>query len=1128
MPDIFISYSRADEPYALRMAEVLSGSGFDVWWDNHLRSGEDWDQAIERALRNAKAVIVLWSPESVTSRWVRAEATVAQRLGTLVPAMIADCDMPIVFQMIQTADLSHWSGDPQDHAWKRFLSDISAKIAPTTANQKTHDAAPAAASSGERRSVTALACNLSFGTESIDDPEDHIEIVSAAHQALRAALTPFGAQVLNGHGESLTALFGMSGAREDDAIRCVDAAFAATEAISKLAENEGLTLAVHCGLRTGTMVVQDQTQAPLGGVIDDAHRLVSQASEGEILVCTVTQHLIEGYFPVSQTSRGEWRVDGPHAAETRFELSRNRGLSSFVGRENELSILRDARANSVNGQGKVVSLSAEAGSGKSRLSHEFKLECLEQGMIVIEGSAKVNSGGSALTVVLELFRSLFGLTGEEIRELGQATVEEWIEQHEPGLDSALPLLLEFLSLAPTDAEPTGLDPQVRQRQLVGLFRHLISILGRHNPILILVEDLHWLDESSAQFLNQVVEGHARSNALMLLNYRPEFQASWVQGSHCQQISLQPLGEEDVGSLLVSLMGDDPTTEGLHQPILARTKGNPFFIEEIVRNLAQAGELEGEKGSYRFTGNAAALRIPDTVKAVLAARLDRLSPGDRAVLQAASIIGKDFDEPLLAKLCEIDGLALNDALANLQRAEFIDEKEIFPVQRFSFHHPLTQETASANLLRKDRKRLHATIAKELSQGDENKLDENAASIAMHWEAAGKNAEAIAWYARAAEWSVATDYSIAISNWQKVRKLIGPKPADMELLPLAIGANIQLLNLNFRVAVDLALGEALLEEGKALAEMAGDKQLELQQRMMFSRIQCGAGDLSGYLSNARKNLAAAQAAGDDGLTLVGTVMLIDACNYSCRFDEVIEIADAGCAKYPHDLPRDAWATGFNPHTFFHFMRGAAFGWQGKYQAMLDQFEHTYDLTQKDATPEVTCWLLFLRSVFATAAGDRETAWQSTSELRELSDKAGVPLNVAHRHLTDADYANFDGKFDDAIAAVEKAHPFFDMLERQWKAFALMLHARALLGKGALSEAQDMGQAAYESAIGKGVHQIAAGGLIVVARARMQAENPINVSEIKDMLSEAEQLIAESTAHTLDPFLTQAREELAAANN
>lgn len=1117
MPDIFISYSRPDEPIARQFADRFIEAGLDVWWDSHLRSGEEWDRVIEQALRAAHAVVVLWSPDAVTSPWVRAEATAAHRQGSLVPTIIAPCELPLVFGMIQTADLGHWSGNTADPVWQGFLGDVIAMVehnggAARAAPQPTRTSAPTRIAGGERRQVTALCCRIELPPDAAEDPEDRIELVEAAHRVLGEAFAPFNAMLIDAPTENLTALFGMRRTREDDAIMAVDAALAGQEAIARLARECGHARQLCCGLRTGTVIVEGKDAKPLGGAIDEAQRLEMRARSGEILVCPVTANLVQGYFPLSQAETGSARVDGPHSAETRFELSRNRGLTGFVGREQELAALRDARIRAATGEGHVIGLVAEAGSGKSRLCHEFKQECRQGGMRVIESAARANAGSVPLLTVLGLFRSFFELRGTEQPAEARERIGQWIAENEPKLDAAQPLLFEFLSIAEEGTPPSGLDPQLRQRQLVGLLRHLVNLASRDAPALLLVEDLHWMDESSAQFLEQLVDGQARSRSLMLLNYRPEFRAPWMQASHCRQMALVPLGRAEIEALLAELIGTDPSVEPLHAPIMERTKGNPFFIEEIVRTLAETGQLTGEKGDYRFAGDAAGLSVPDTVRAVLAARIDRLQPQEKAVLQAASVIGKDFEESVLAEICGLAPTDLADALANLQRSEFIEETEIFPVSRHAFRHPLVVETAQASLLRKRRRDLNALVAQALERREASQLDEQAALIAHHWEEAGENSRAAGWYARAAQWITASDHSAAISNWQKVRALIGPAPGTPEEIGHALTANAQLLNLNFRVAVDLELGRQLLEEGTALADMVGDATLKLQQSMLFSRILCGSGDLPAYLANARVNLAAAEESGDARLTLVGKIMLIDACNYSCLYDEVIAIAKAGLEQYPRDLPREMWATGFNPYTFFIFMRGAALGWTGHYREMLDQFARTYLLANEDSTPEVVCWCLFLKSVFATANDDSETARAAITELREVSDTAGVPLNVAHRHLADADFAIHEHRYDDAIAAAGAARAFFTRLEKQWESFAMMLHARALLGKGELDAAEAMGLETSATAQGASVLQMAAAGLIVAADARLRRDGPAAVAAARAGLAEARSLVERSNAQVL----------------
>lgn len=1131
MPDIFISYSRPDEAVARSYADRLRDAGLDVWWDNHLRSGEEWDRVIEDALRSAHAVIVLWSPAAVDSRWVRAEATVAQRQNSLVPAIIQPCNLPIVFEMTQTADLTHWSGDEDDAKWQAFLSDVMSKVAQSGGHVEKRSPSPgspspekSAAAQGERRQVTVVTCNFTLSEDALEDPEDRIELVANAHKALSQAMAPFGGKVIETATESYTALFGLRRTHEDDAVLAVDAALAGKDAIARLSARIGEEIHLRCGIRTGTVIIEGESSRPLGGAIDEAQRLEMHAGDGEILVCPITANLVEGFFPLSKSGDGTLRVDGPHSAETRFELSRSRGLSTFVGRKQEFAKLREACDAAGLGEGRVVGLVAEAGSGKSRLCHEFKRECRRSGMRIIEGSARSNAGNVPLLAVLELFRSFFDLTGQEKPDEARERISAWIANHEPKLESALPLLFEFLSITEEGAEPSGIDPQVRQRQLVGMLRHLVGLVSQDAPALVLVEDLHWLDESSGQFLEALVEAQPRSRSLLLLNYRPEFRASWMQASHCRQIALQPLGSEDVGSLLANLVGDDPSVEALHAPILERTKGNPFFIEEIVRTLAETGQLIGEKGAYRFEGDVDNLGVPDTVKSVLAARIDRLAPQDKAVLQAASVIGKDFEEPVLEEISGLGVAELGDALARLQRSEFIEETDIFPVARFTFRHPLAVETALGSLLRKRRRELHAKVAAILEQGDAKQLDEQAGMIAHHWEEAGEKLKAATWYARAARWVTQTNQSASHSSWSKVRELIGDEPASEEEIGLKLEAIMQLLNLNFRVSVDLELAKTLVAEGQAIADAIGNEGLKLQLDILFSRILCGAGDLDGYLANARANLEKANASGDQGLIMAARVMMLDSEIYSSLYDEVIENASTWAKDYRKDLPRDQWVTGVNPYTFHRFMAAASRCYSGHYEEAIAEFERVKAMVEEDGTPEALGWIYSTTCLCALPEGDHDRAVKRAADLEQLCEETGGPLNTANLHLAQSALANYEKRYDDAIAAAKRAEDFFSRLEQHWEGYAIMLHASALLGKGDLDEAFAKADKAHAVASRCNVKPIIACSLALRAHAMLLRDGETALEKAREEIAEAARIIEDSGSLAYRGEVVRAQDALA----
>ena len=257
---------------------------------------------------------------------------------------------------------------------------------------------------------------------------------------------------------------------------------------------------------------------------------------------------------------------------------------------------------------------------------------------------------------------------------------------------ALPLLFDFLGVADPQRPAPRLNPEARQRQLLAVMHPVIQSVSETQTTVTMIEDLHWLDAASGEFLEHMVEARGGSRHLLLLNFRPEYHADWMQKSWYRKIPLTPLGSEAIGELLADLLGSDPSIAALTPPIHARTGGNPFFTEEIAQTLIESGHLEGTRGAYRWVTPIERLEVPATVQALLAARMDRLPEREKRLLQVASVIGKDFPEPLLAAVAGLPADELKTSLAALRRAEFVHEQAIYPVAEYSFKHPLTQEVA----------------------------------------------------------------------------------------------------------------------------------------------------------------------------------------------------------------------------------------------------------------------------------------------------------------------------------------------------------------------------------------------------------------------------------------------------
>jgi adenylate cyclase len=543
-----------------------------------------------------------------------------------------------------------------------------------------------------------------------------------------------------------------------------------------------------------------------------------------------TTALVDGFFLFHDL--GEFRVkgaaepvrvrrlEGVGEARTRFDVARSRGLSRFVGRDADLRALSDALEQAVAGNGQAIGIVADAGTGKSRLCFEFLAYCRERGMRVFEGRAVAHGRNIPFLPILEILRSYFGVTGDDDDDAARVKIAGHLTVLGTEATESLALVYDFLGVADPQNPTPRVEPEIRQRQLVGVMRHIIASASRERPSVAMVEDLHWLDPASGEFLEHMVDACAGTHSLLLLNFRPEYRAEWTRKSWYRQIPLTPLDEEAVGVLLTSLLGADRSIAELAAPIHARTRGNPFFVEEVAQHLIEAGHLQGTRGAYRLVTSLDRLEVPATVNTVLAARIDRLADREKRLLQTASVIGKDFPERLLAEVADLASDELKTALAELRRGEFLHERSVYPVVEYAFKHPLTQEVALGSLLKDRRRHVHAAVARAIEAQDSARLDERAALLAHHWEEAGEAWKAACWHRRAAEWAGVTNAVEGLRHWERVRQLLRPLAHTPEALQLGIAACVGNLNLCWRLGTPVAEATGIFEEGRRLAQEAGD--------------------------------------------------------------------------------------------------------------------------------------------------------------------------------------------------------------------------------------------------------------------------------------------------------------------
>ncbi len=1002
---------------------------------------------------------------------------------------------------------------------------------------------------GERKQVTVLFADVKGSMELAEalDPESFSKIMSRFFAILTEGVERFEGFVDKFTGDGIMALFGAPIAHEDHAQRACYAALHLKDEVARYAtelkREHGLSFSTRMGLNSGEVVVGSISEdlrmdyTAQGHTVGLASRMENLAEPNGCFVSANTAALVRGYFDIEDL--GEFRVkgvanpmhvhrlNGAGNARNRFDVSRSRGLSRFVGRAADLRTLDDALEQTTGGNGQVVGVVAEAGTGKSRLCFEFLERCRAKGMIVFEGRAVAHGRNIPFLPILDVFRSYFGITSDDNDSAARVKIAGNMVVLDQKFADTLPLVYDFLGVADPQNPAPRLDPEARQRQLIGVIRQIIRSTSEKAPTVTMVEDLHWLDPASAEFLEHMVDARQGTHSLLLLNFRPEYRAEWMQKSWYRQIPLTPLDEKATAELLTSLLGGHATIASLARPIHNRTGGNPFFIEEVVQNLIETKHVEGSAGNYRLVTAVDRLEVPATVKSILASRIDRLPEREKRLLQTASVIGKDFPETLLAEIAGLSTDEMKSAIANLRRAEFIYELSLYPSVEYAFKHPLTQEVALGSLLTERKRKIHRTLAEAIERQDTVHLDERAPLLAHHWDEAGEALQAARWHRRAAEWVAKTDLGAGSRHWARVRALLPMLPNDSEATVFAVSACRQLMNLGWRFGVGRVEADELLEQGLTHARAIDDRQAALALSLVHARALLGVdGDTAAYLKVATECHRVAHEGKDVVAQANAWSFVVDALTWAARFPEAIQIANEGFGGLSRvALNNDAWL-GVPPDSVVSFWLGGNLTWSGQIGAGFREWGRTRRFIREDGTPEMEGYVLIWATLAHHLAGDAASALDCAQKLEAISRDIGEPPNfVAHTNTAYACAHLVGGRPADAVGYARRAAEIFHRVENQHLGMATTYLSEALMLSGDFAAAD----AAATDAISQCRHGLR-GNLEALAhgvRARiiLRRDGKAGAHSAQEALASAAALIESTGSKSLEPHLLEWRAELAA---
>jgi class 3 adenylate cyclase/tetratricopeptide (TPR) repeat protein len=728
-------------------------------------------------------------------------------------------------------------------------SRASHPTAPSVADIRVHsEAAAPEALDGERKTVTALFADIKGSMDLMEDldPEAARAIVDPALKLMMDAVHRYGGYVAQSTGDGIFALFGAPLADEDHPQRALYAALKMQEEMrrysAKLREAGNLPIEARVGLNTGEVVVRSiatgeghAEYTPIGHSTGLAARMQALAPSGSIAVTQQTRKLCEGFFtfrslgPTRVKGVSEpvavFEVTGLGSLRTRLQVAARRGLTRFVGRQREMEAMRAAAEQAKAGHGQIVAAMGEPGVGKSRLFFEFKAAS-QSGWMVLESLSVSYGKASVFLPVIELLHSYLDIKPEDDTRKRREKVAGRIAILDRALEETLPYLFGLLGLIEGDDPLAGMDAQIRRRRTLDAIKRIILRESLNQPVLLIFEDLHWIDEETQALLNLLVDSIATSRILLLVNYRPDYSHGWGNKTYYAQLRLDPIGDENAEEMLTGLLGGDPNVAPLKRLIVDKTEGNPFFMEETVQALFEDGALVRNDG-VKLAKPLERLQIPATVQVLLASRIDRLPGLGKDLLQTLAVIGKEFPLSLVREVYRDapahDSDALEKVLSELQSAEFIYEQPAPGDAEYTFKHALTQEVAYHSILTERRKKIHQRVGSAIEALYWERLEDHLAELAHHYRRSADPEKAVAFLKRSADQAAQrASMAEAEAQYRDALSVLKELPSTRERDRLELGIQLGLIALLIGKGFGASAREEALIRATELSNRAGDRR------------------------------------------------------------------------------------------------------------------------------------------------------------------------------------------------------------------------------------------------------------------------------------------------------------------